>query len=149
MADFLSRSPAIFLAGGAQSGFRPGEPLLLGLIAADPSLAGTSAAERQLLLAAVVANVDERLQRQSERDAEKQATSKQIRQLIGQGRELARDMKLALRGKLGARAVELVKYRLKSLGETRQAKKVEPVIASRAAASSGPPPEVTPVAPLP
>jgi hypothetical protein len=118
---------------------------LEGLIASDPNLAGTTAAQRREALATVVEQVDELLQQQSIRDAEKQATSQQIRQLIVQGRELVRDMKLELKGSLGARAIGLVKFRLKPLGESQQTKKAEREAASTGALSSGKEPGATPV----
>jgi hypothetical protein len=52
-------------------------------------------------------------------------------------REVVRDIKLELRGKLGSRAVGLVKFRLKPLGESRQTKKVKREAAAQAALSSG------------
>ncbi len=116
---------------------------LLGLVATDPDLVGT-APERHAELAALVANVDQALQQQAVRNAEKQAASQQIRQMIVRGRELSRDMKMEVRGKLGARGVELVKLRLKPLGDNQQTRKTEREATARVATSSGPPAGVAP-----
>jgi hypothetical protein len=65
----------------------------------------SAAAQRQATLATVVAKIDELLQQQSERNAAKQVASSEIQLLIRQGRELARDIKLDLKGSLGARSI--------------------------------------------
>ena len=116
----------------------------LGQLAADAALAGTSAARRQATLATLVAKIDELLQQQSERNAAKQVASEEIRVLILQGRELARDIKLEIKGSLGARAIELVKYKLNPLREGQRSKKAKPAAASKRAANGGQPPGGSP-----
>jgi len=110
----------------------------LGQLAADTALAGTSAAQRQATLATVVAKIDELLQQQSERNAAKQVASNEIQLLIKQGRELARDIKLELKGNLGARSIDLVKFNLNPLREGQRSKK--PKAASKRAAARAPEP---------
>lgn len=110
---------------------------LLSQFAADPALAEATATQRQTSLAALIANIDELLRQQSDRDAAKQAASNQIRILFDQGRELVRDIKLELRGSLGARSLELVKFRMNPLRETRRSKKAAPEGAPQGAVDGG------------
>ena len=114
---------------------------LLGQFAANAALAGTSAAERQASLATVVAKIDELLQQQSERNAAKQTASEDIRLQFNQGRELARDIKLELKGSLGARSLDLVRFKVNPLREGSKTKKAAPKVASKRAAKGEPQPE--------
>ena len=100
---------------------------LLSQFAADTTaLAGTTAEQRQAALATLVVRIDQLMQQQSERDAAKQTASEEIRLLFVEGRELARDIKLELRGSLGARSMGLVKYKLSPLRINRPSPKKAP-----------------------
>jgi DNA-binding NarL/FixJ family response regulator len=92
---------------------------LLGQMANDPTLNGAPVGQRQTALTTLVAGVEGLLLKQSELDASKQSTSEEIRLMMIQGRELSRDIKLEMRGRLGARAVELVKYKVAPLRKRR------------------------------
>lgn len=113
---------------------------LLGHIASDATLTDTLAAQRPAALAAVVAQLDEILRLQTERDAAKQVATESGRRLVVQGRELARDIKLELKGRFGARSLELVKFRLNPLRLTRTGKTIEQEAPPPGGAEGGPSP---------
>jgi hypothetical protein len=113
---------------------------LLGHIASDATLTETLAAQRPAALATVVAQIDEILQLQAQRDAAKQTSTEDVRRLIVQGRELSRDIKLELKGRFGARSLELVKFRLSPLRLTRTGKTIEQETPPPGGSEGGPSP---------
>jgi hypothetical protein len=84
------------------------ETLLSGL-AGQPSLAGLT---NQPKVEAALARVKGLLFQQAERQAAKQVTSKDLFAAAAEGREATQELKVEIRGRLGARAEQLVQFKV-------------------------------------
>jgi hypothetical protein len=85
---------------------------LLGGLAGQPSLAGLT---NQPKLEAALANMKALIIKQSELLGAKQTVSQEIFGAASDGRDIARDLKVEIKSRLGSRAEQLVQFKVKPL----------------------------------
>lgn len=102
---------------------------LLGNVAGEEILSGLS---NQAKLQSVLDRIKTLLVQQKERQAAKQEASQQIRALIFEGKDLTRDLKAEIVGKLGARSEQLVRFKLKPLRLSDRPKKAKAITQAKA-----------------
>ena len=85
---------------------------LLSGLAGQPSLAGLT---NQPKLEAVLARIQGLLVKQADLVGSKQAVSQDLFGAVGEGRDIARDLKVEIKSRMGSRAEQLVTYKVKPL----------------------------------
>jgi hypothetical protein len=102
---------------------------LLGNVAGEEILSGLS---NQAKLQSVLDRIKTLLVQQKERQAAKQEASQQVRALIFEGKDLSRDLKAEIVGKLGARSEQLVRFKVKPLRLSDRPKKSKAITQAKA-----------------
>jgi hypothetical protein len=97
---------------------------LLGNVAGEEILSGLS---NQPKLQSVLDRIKALLVQQMERQAAKQEASQAIKALIFEGKDISRDLKAEISGKLGARSEQLVRFKLKPLRLSDRPKKAKAI----------------------